>query len=228
MDVLILAAGRGERMRPLTDTLPKPLLEVAGVSLIERQISNLAAAGHRRLVVNHAHLGELITGRLGDGSRYGVKISYSPEPEGALETGGGIVQALPYLHGDCFAVVNADIWTDFPYAILPPEIGASAWLVLVDNPEHHLAGDFGLEHGKVRLKSAASGDALTFAGIAVYRRSLFEGRPPGRYTLLPILEEAIRRGDVRGIRYRGAWVDVGTPERLEALHAAVSGRTRAQ
>lgn len=223
MDTLILAAGRGERMRPLTDGTPKPLLEVGGVPLIERQVASLAAGGHRRLVVNCAYLGNLIAERLGDGSRYGVEIRYSPEPEGALETGGGIVQALALLHGDCFAVVNADIWTDFPYATLPSDPDGAAWLVLVDNPEHHDRGDFGLRDGQVIDVEDAGGDTLTFAGIAVYRRSLFANLAPGRYPLLPVLAAAVRRGEVGGTHYRGTWVDVGTPDRLEALRAAVGG-----
>lgn len=220
MDVLILAAGRGERMRPLTDRTPKPLLEVGGTTLIERQVTHLVAAGHRRLVVNLAHLGEQIAEKLGDGSRYGARIAYSPEPPGALDTGGGIVQALAHLDGDCFAVVNADIWTDFPYATMPAEPRGSAWLVLVDNPPHHPAGDFALEDETVRPKDETPRNTLTFAGIGVYRRSLFAGRPRGSYPLLPILLQAVFRGDAGGFHYRGAWTDVGTPERLEALRAA--------
>lgn len=219
MDVLILAAGRGERMRPLTDDTPKPLLEVDGTSLIERQIAALVRAGHRRLVVNHAHLGERIIEKLGDGSRYGARIEYSPEPPGALETGGGIVQALPALEGACFAVVNSDIWTDFPYDRLPGDPRGAAWLVLVDNPAHHPEGDFTLAGDRVAEKRAGTGETLTFAGIAVYRRRLFENLAPGRFPLLPILMEAVWRGDVEGIHYRGAWTDVGTPDRLEALRA---------
>lgn len=221
MEVLILAAGRGERMRPLTDTTPKPLLSAGGTTLIERQITRLVAAGHDRLVVNLAHLGEQISNRLGDGSRYGARISYSPEPPGALDTGGGIVRALGRIHGDAFAVINADIWTDFPYRELPPEPPGAAWLLLVDNPPHHPGGDFELDGDVVRSRAASSPNALTFAGIGVYRRSLFDGRPDGRYPLLPILLEAVSRGDVRGTHYRGAWTDVGTPERLEALRSAV-------
>lgn len=222
MDVLILAAGRGKRMRPLTDHTPKPLLEVGGTTLVERQVARLAAAGHRRLVINLAHLGAQIRERLGDGSRYGVRITYSPEPPGALDTGGGIVQALAYLRGDCFAVVNADIWTDFSFSQLPGEPRGAAWLVLVDNPPHHPQGDFELRAGSVRPRQASTRHSLTFAGIAVYRRSLFDGRSEGRYPLLPILMEAVTRGDVDGVHYQGAWTDVGTPERLEALRAVVA------
>lgn len=221
MDVMILAAGRGERMKPLTDRAPKSLLEAGGTTLIERQIARLVAAGHSRLVINLAHLGEQIVETLGDGSRYEARITYSAEPPGALDTGGGIVQALRYLHGDCFAVVNADIWTDFPYETMPTAPRGAAWLVLVDNPPHHPGGDFELVDGTVRARRTPSQHALTFAGIGVYHRSLFSGRAEGRYPLLPILMEAVSRDDVDGMHYRGFWADIGTPERLEALRAAV-------
>lgn len=221
MDVLILAAGRGERMRPLTDRTPKPLLAIGDTSLIERHITNLVAAGHRRLVINHAHLGEQITRALGNGGRYGARITYSPEPPGALETGGGIVQALPQVRGDHFAVVNGDIWTDFPFDTLPPAPAQPAWLVLVNNPPQHPAGDFALDDGRVH-PAGGPGQTLTFAGIAVYHRRLFEGLTPGRYPLLPILAAAIDRGEVAGTHYRGEWTDVGTPERLEALRTSLT------
>lgn len=222
MDVLILAAGRGERMRPLTNRTPKPLLSAGGTTLIERQIDRLVSAGHDRLVINLAHLGEKIAATLGDGSRYGAHITYSPEPPGALDTGGGIVQALEYLRGDCFAVVNADIWTDFPYREMPSATRGAAWLVLVENPPHNPRGDFGLHHGVVQPARVPGRRTLTFAGIGVYRRSLFDGCAPGRYPLLPILSAAVARGDVEGFRYRGAWSDIGTPERLDALRSAVT------
>lgn len=219
MEVLILAAGRGERMRPLTDHAPKPLLEIGGESLIERHVNRLVAAGHRDLVVNHAHLGGRITDRLGNGSCYGARITYSPEPAGALETGGGIVQALQYMQGECFAVVNGDIWTDFPFSRLPRAPEGDAWLLLVDNPDHHPEGDFALRDGHVREKEAGSTHSLTFAGIAVYRRTLFEDLQPDRYPLLPILLPAVRSDTVGGEHYHGEWHDIGTPERLEALRA---------
>jgi len=217
MEALILAAGRGARMRPLTDLTPKPLLEVGRTTLIERHVARLVAAGHRDLVINHAHLGSMITEKLGDGSRHGARIRYSPEPPGALETGGGITQALNHIQGECFAVVNADIWTDFPFSGLPMAPCLSGWLVLVDNPAHNPDGDFSLEDGQVREKHSGSPPNLTFAGIAVYRRALFEGLRPGRFPLFPVLLEAVRRGRVEAIHYRGQWRDVGTPERLRAL-----------
>lgn len=221
MDVLILAAGRGERMRPLTDRTPKPLLEIGGTTLIERQISRLVSAGHRRVVINLAHLGEQIEEKLGDGARYGAQITYSPEPPGALDTGGGIVHALRHLQGECFAVVNADIWTDFPYQEMPPAPRGAAWLVLVDNPLHNPLGDFELAEGTVHPKRDRASRALTFSGIGVYRRSLFDACSEGCYPLYPILLEAVSRGDVNGIHYRGSWSDIGTPERLESLRASL-------
>lgn len=223
MDVLILAAGRGERMRPLTDRTPKPLLVAGGTTLIERQITRLVSAGHNRLVINLAHLGERIAEALGDGRRYGANIVYSPEPPGALDTGGGIVNALGHLDGDTFAVVNADIWTDFPYLEMPTAIRGPAWLVLVDNPSHNPGGDFALEDGRVQPAGTA-GKTLTFAGIGVYSRRLFDGCEAGRYPLQPILLAAVARGEVEGRHYRGAWTDVGTPERLADLRAGLDQR----
>jgi len=188
MEALILAAGRGERMRPLTDHTPKPLLQVAGISLIERHITNLAAAGHRSLVVNHAHLGERLIAALGDGSRYGAHITYSAEPPGALDTGGGILQALSYMRGECFAVVNGDIWTDFPFSRLPSPPPAGGWLVLVDNPAQHPQGDFSLDGDQVREQSPDAPHNLTFAGIAVYHRGLFQDLQPGPERLAAVRE----------------------------------------
>jgi MurNAc alpha-1-phosphate uridylyltransferase len=221
MKAMILAAGRGERMRPLTDQVPKPLLEVAGKPLIVYHIEALRDAGFRELVINHAWLGERITEYLGDGSSFGVRIRYSPEPEGALETGGGIQHALPLLGDEAFLVVNGDIWTDYPYASLhhpPPQL---AHLVLVDNPPHHRQGDFSLEKGIV---TDAGTSALTFSGIGVYRPELFRGHAPGAFPLAPLLREAMRSGQVSGEHYRGRWTDVGTPQRLEELNSSSGSR----
>lgn len=215
---MILAAGRGERMRPLTDHTPKPLLAVGGRKLIEHLIAALAQAGFRDLVINHAHLGEQIVAALGDGHRHGVRIAYSAEPAGALETGGGILQALPLLGGGPFLVVNGDIWTDYPFSRLPRQLTGLAHLVLVDNPEHHPDGDFGLDGTAVVAETSRK---LTFSGIGVYSPSLFAGREPGRFPLAPLLRAAITRGAVSGEHYRGVWSDVGTPARLQALDAAV-------
>ena len=214
MKAMILAAGRGERMRPLTDRVPKPLLEVAGKPLIQYHIEALREAGFAELVVNHAHLGAQIVARLGDGRAFGVRIDYSPEPAGALETGGGIRQALPLLGAGAFVVVNADIWTDYPYRQLGREPEGLAHLVLVDNPRHHSDGDFQLRAGVV----AAEGDTcLTFSGIGLYRPELFAAVPQGRFPLAPLLRSAMQAGQVSGEHYRGRWMDIGTAERLAEL-----------
>jgi len=210
---MILAAGRGERMRPLTDRIPKPLLEAGGRPLIGHHLAALARAGVREVVINHAHLGAQIEAALGDGGGYGLHICYSHE-ETALETGGGIFRALPLLGQDPFIVVNGDVWTDFDLARLRIADRDLAHLVLVDNPEHHPAGDFVLEGDRVR---AEDGPRLTFSGIGVYRPSLFDGCAPGRFPLAPLLRAAMAAGLVSGERHAGRWTDVGTPERLAAL-----------
>jgi MurNAc alpha-1-phosphate uridylyltransferase len=217
MKAMILAAGRGERMRPLTDRTPKPLLEAGGKPLIVYHIEALRDAGFRELVINHAWLGEQIEQYLGDGSRFGVQILYSPEPEGALETGGGIHHALPLLGDEAFVVVNSDIWTDYPYARLHHPQQALAHLVLVDNPAHHRQGDFSLDNGLVTDAGEAT---LTFSGIGLYRPELFSSHAPGAFPLAPLLREAMRRGQVTGEHYRGRWSDVGTPQRLAELNAS--------
>ncbi len=213
MKAMILAAGRGERMRPLTDHTPKPLLAVRGRPLIEYHILALAAAGIRELVINHAHLGEQIVAALGDGRRFGVHIRYSPESP-ALETGGGIFRALSLLGDAPFVVVNGDVWSDYDFARLPSEPEGLAHLVLVDNPPHHPEGDFVLRGGRVQ---AQGGKKLTFSGIGVYRPQLFSGCRPGVFPLTPLLRAAMARAQVSGEHYTGIWCDVGTPERLRAL-----------
>jgi len=214
MKAMILAAGRGERMRPLTDETPKPLLPVAGKALIDYPIEALSIAGVSELVINYAHLGEQLVEHLGDGRRFGVHIQYSAEPAGALETGGGIKRALPMLGSEAFLVVNGDIWTDYPYAPRSLEAGRLAHLVLVDNPAHHPAGDFSLHNGEVRDQD---GSRLTFSGIGLYHPSLFEGTPDGPFPLAPLLRSAMRDGRVSGEYYAGQWMDIGTPERLAEL-----------
>ena len=220
---MILAAGRGERMRPLTDNTPKPLLRAGGPRLIEHQINALAAAHIRDIVINHAHLGSQIVSTLGDGSRYGVRITYSEEPDGALETGGGILKAIPLLKTDPFVVVNGDIWTDYPFSQTPNEISSLAHIVLVDNPQHNSQGDFLLSGDRVfKLEKETQGQPLTFSGIAVYRHALFQDLPPGRFPLAPLLVEAITRKEVTGEYYGGGWVDVGTSARLAELNKRLS------
>jgi len=220
MKAMILAAGRGERMRPLTDQTPKPLLDVAGKPLIQYHIESLREAGFRELVINHAWLGEQIVRYLGDGARFGVEIVYSPEPEGALETGGGIRNALPLLGDDAFLVVNGDTWTDYPCSSLNHSPQQLAHLVLVDNPPHHQQGDFSLERGRVSEDGEA---ALTFSGIGLYRPELFSGHAPGVFPLAPLLREAMRNGQVTGEHYTGGWMDIGTPQRLAELDEQLKG-----
>jgi MurNAc alpha-1-phosphate uridylyltransferase len=211
---MLLAAGRGERMRPLTDVVPKPLLEVAGQPLIVYHIEALRAAGVQELVINLGHLGDRIPPQLGDGHRFGVHIRYSREPEQALETGGGIFQALPLMGPEPFAVINGDIWSEYPFARLPAAPAGLAHLVLVDNPPQHPGGDFAWRAAQVLAAGTAK---LTFSGISVLRPELFADCRPGRFPLAPLLQRAIAAGQVSGEHYRGAWQDIGTPERLAAL-----------
>lgn len=215
MKAMILAAGRGERMRPLTDHTPKPLLPVAGKTIIEHTINQLVAAGFDDIIINHAHLGQQIADHLGDGSRYGASIRYSPEGEQGLETAGGIINALPLLGGDVFLVVNGDIATDFPYAELKNRPVDLAHLVLVDNPKHHPQGDFGLDNtGHV---NGTGPELWTFSGIGLYRAELFSNVPVGSSKLGPLLRQAIAAQRVTGQKFAGFWMDIGTPERLQEL-----------
>ena len=226
MRAMILAAGRGERMRPLTDRLPKPLLSVGGKPLIVWHLERLAAAGIRDVVINHAWLGHEIEGALGDGARYGVRIQYSPEGA-ALETAGGIAQALPLLGPTPFLVISGDIWCDWDVAAAPALAAGlpadGAWILMVDNPAHHPAGDFVLEadgrvhdHGEPRL---------TYSGIGVYHPSLFAGVSRGTVAkLAPLLRQSMAQDGVRGARHAGHWTDVGTPQRLADLDAQLSSR----
>ena len=214
MRVMLLAAGRGERMRPLTDEIPKPLLTVGGKALIVHLIEALVAEGFRELVVNHAWHGAMIEQRLGDGREFGASIEYSAEGDRALETGGGIRRALPLLGSDPFVAVNADIWTDFPFGSLPDALETLAHVILVDNPVHHPDGDFVLAGTRVR---DGEGRRLTFSGIGVYRPELFSELSDGCFPLAPILFDACDQSRLSGVHYTGEWWDVGTPERLELL-----------
>jgi MurNAc alpha-1-phosphate uridylyltransferase len=218
MKAMILAAGRGVRMRPLTDTRPKPLLAVGGKPLIVWQLERLARAGITEAVINHAHLGQMIETELGDGSRFGLAIRYSPEPE-ALETAGGIALALPLLGAAPFLVINADIYCDYDFAALTglDLQDRLAHLVLVDNPAQHPRGDFALQGGLVRETGE---HLLTFGGIGVYAPRLFGGIPhQGKVPLAPLLRKAMAADRVSGEHFRGRWHDIGTAERLQALDA---------
>ncbi len=219
MRAMILAAGRGVRMGPLTERIPKPLLTIGGEPLIVHLIGRLAKAGFNDIVINHAHLGEQIVDRLGDGKALGVQIRYSPELPQALETGGGIYNALPLLGDQPFVVVNGDIWTDFPFERLPARPSGLAHLVLVSNPPHRVDGDFALTGGRM----SADGDPkLTFSGIGVYAAELFRDCEPGPFPLAPLLRTAAAQGLVTGEHYAGEWVDVGTEERHRALDARLA------
>ncbi|MBD9441342.1 N-acetylmuramate alpha-1-phosphate uridylyltransferase MurU [Pseudomonas sp. PDM04] len=219
MKAMILAAGKGERLRPLTLTTPKPLVRANGVPLIEYHLHALAAAGFTDIVINHAWLGQQIEDHLGDGSQYGVSIRYSPEGE-PLETGGGIFRALPLLGDDAFVVVNGDIWTDYDFSVLHAPIAGLAHLVLADNPRHHPAGDFVLVDGQVR-DGQPGGTTLTYSGIAVLHPQLFDGCSPGAFKLAPLLRKAMVEGQVTGERLHGRWVDVGTHERLAEVETLI-------
>ncbi|MFV8834638.1 N-acetylmuramate alpha-1-phosphate uridylyltransferase MurU [Aquisalimonas sp.] len=220
MRAMILAAGRGERMRPLTDHTPKPLLPVAGRPLIEWHLRRLARAGVSDVVINLAWLGERIAEYVGDGGRWGVRVQYSREGDRGLETGGGIARALPLLGGAPFLVINGDVWCDYDPAPLLQPMDGLAHLVLVPNPEHNGEGDFGLVRGRV---VNAGGERLTFSGIGVYDPALFRGHLGGAFRLAPLLRDAAEQGRVSGECFRGQWCDVGTPERLEALNGRLSG-----
>ena len=210
---MILAAGRGERMRPLTDKCPKPLLTVKGRPLIEYHVRALVSAGIVDIVINHAYLGEQIVAYLGDGERYGANIEYSAEVE-ALETAGGIIQALPKLGSGPFAIVNGDVWSDYSFSQLPPIIDGVAHLVMISNPVHNPNGDFYFDNGKLH---EARGTKLTYSGIALLTPELFESCMPSALPLAPLLREAIVAGSVSAEHFQGEWVDVGTPGRLAAL-----------
>jgi N-acetyl-alpha-D-muramate 1-phosphate uridylyltransferase len=222
MKAMILAAGRGVRMRPLTDTIPKALLAVGGKALIAWQLEKLARAGFAEVVINHAHLGHMLEAALGDGSRFGVSIRYSPERE-ALGTAGGIALALPLFGAEPFLAINADIYTDYDFSALAcVELrDGLAHLVLVDNPPQHPRGDFALEAGRVHDDGMLM---LTFSGIGVYAPRLFGGIPPNaKVALAPLLRKAMAAGRVSGEHYRGRWHDIGSAERLDALNTALRG-----
>lgn len=233
MNALIFAAGLGERMRPLTEHTPKPLLHVGGQPLIVWHLQRLAAMGVDQVVINTSWLADQFPATLGDGSAFGLRLHYSVEGATPLETGGGMLHALPLLGDAPFIAVNGDIWTDFDFAHLPRQPDGDAHLVLVDNPAHNPDGDFVLQAGRVHDRDQ-SGTCLTFAGIGLYRPAILDdwraiignadgvdARPP-RFKLAPLLRAAMRRGAVTGQHHAGAWTDVGTPARLQALNRELS------
>jgi MurNAc alpha-1-phosphate uridylyltransferase len=215
---MLLAAGRGERMRPHTDTTPKPLLPVGGRPLIEWHLERLARAGVSEVAINTSWLGAALRTALGDGARFGLSLGWFDEGPQPLEVAGGLVNALGFFGGEPFAVVNADVATDYPLPPPAPAPGRLAHLVLVPNPPEHARGDFGIECGELRLDAPRR---LTFAGIASYRTEFFAGLTPGRRALKPLLDRALVAGHVSAEAYRGRWSDIGTPERLAAADAAL-------
>jgi N-acetyl-alpha-D-muramate 1-phosphate uridylyltransferase len=224
---MVLAAGRGERMRPLTDAEPKPLLRVGGKRLIEYHLERLAAAGFREVVINTAWLGDMIESVLGTGGRIGLAITYSHERPDALETGGGIFNALPLLGSAPFLLVNGDVWTDIDFGALrrDPPARSLAHLVMVRNPPQHPRGDFVLADG---LVSEGEGSRQTYSGVGIYRPEFFAGCQPGKFPLLPLLRRAIAQRALSGELHEGLWYDIGTTERLAALDAQLSAATVSQ
>lgn len=218
MRAMILAAGRGERLRPVTDKTPKPLIEVGGQSLLERHLENVRSAGIGTVVVNLGWLGDRIAERVGSGAQYGLEVSYSQEGDDILETGGGIHKALPMLGNEPFLVVNADIYTDMPVPDVTLHDDNLGHLVMVPTPGYRDNGDFNIEAGLIRNGADA---AYTFSGVAVYRPEFFDGCEAGRFSIAPMLREAADRGQLSGSLYEGLWADAGTPERLATLIAEV-------
>ena len=230
---LVFAAGKGERMRPLTETTPKPLLVAGGKPLIVWHLEKLAALGVREVVINTSWLADRFAPSLGDGTAWGLRLHYAFEGPEPLETGGGMLNALPLLGEAPFLAIAADVWTDVDFAALPREPEGLAHLVMVPNPEHHGRGDFALDDdGRLHLATAGA-EALTFSGIGLYRRTFLEGwraivgnapgadESPPRFKLRPLFDAAIAHGAITGQRHDGGWTDVGTPERLAALDAAL-------
>ena len=222
---MILAAGRGERMRPLTDTMPKPLLKIAGKALIQHHIENLARAGISEIVINHGVRGDMIEQYLGDGAGFGVTIQYSAEGDAPLETAGGIIQALPYFNDQPFLAVNADVYTDFDFSLLTLPPDSDAHLVLVENPDHHPHGDFSLSG---TILSNAGTEKLTYSGIGIYHPGFFSGYPDGPRSLASLIRRAADLQRVTGQRFNGLWADIGTPARLQKINEALAcGKTGA-
>lgn len=215
---MVLAAGRGERLRPITDDIPKPLIEVGGQSLLERHLDNLRSAGIETVVINLGWLGDKIVERVGSGTQHGLEVLYSQEGDDILETGGGIHKALPMLGSEPFLVVNGDIYTDMPVPDLSLDEGCLGHLVMVPTPGYRTHGDFNIDAGLIR--NGADADH-TFSGVAIYRPEFFDGCEAGRFSIAPMLREAADRGELSGSLYDGFWADAGTPDRLESLRACL-------
>jgi len=212
---MILAAGRGERMRPLTDVTPKPLLQAGSHRLIEYHLFNLAQAGFTDVIINVAWLGQQIIDELGNGEKYNLNISYSNEGDHALETGGGIYNALPLLGEEPFLVINGDVWTDYPFEKLRSyKLKDKAHLVLINNPAHNLTGDFAINNGRMLNDEK---DRYTFSGIGIYSKDFFTTSSDGKYPLAPMIRKYIDSNEISGEVYEGRWIDIGTPQRLESL-----------
>jgi len=212
---MILAAGRGERMRPLTDVTPKPLLQAGPHRLIEYHLINLAQAGFTDVIINVAWLGQQIIDELGNGEKYNINISYSNEGDRALETGGGIYKALPLLGDEPFLVVNGDVWTDYPFENLQSfQLKDKAHLVLINNPAHNPTGDFAINNSRLLNDEK---DRYTFSGIGVYSKDFFTTSSDGKYSLAPMIRKYIDSNEISGEVYEGRWIDIGTPQRLESL-----------
>ena len=221
MKAMILAAGRGERMRPLSDRLPKPLLSVGGKRLIEYRLEALRAAQISECVINISYQANKIRDFLGDGKKWGLSIQYSDEGKQPLESAGGIIKALPFFDNDLFVLINADIWTDYDLNYLPAELTGLAHLVLVDNPQHNSDGDFYFDSDRLARKGTAK---LTYSGISVFNPDLFKNCKPGRQSLKPILLNAIEQNLVSGEHYHGQWLDIGTPERFNQIQKLVGNQ----
>ena len=223
MKCMILAAGLGERLRPLTNQIPKPLIKIAGKSLIEHHLERLKISGYKEIVINISYLGDMIEDQLGDGQRFGVDIKYSNEGQEPLDTAGGIVNALPLLGNEPFLVVNADIWCDHSLSFPTLKKENQAHLVLINNPKHNPSGDFAYEYGKIYNTGK---NCLTFSGIGIYHPNLFENYRAEKLALAPILREAIDKRQVSAEYHMGLWFDVGTPERLEEAERELSNISR--
>ena len=225
---MILAAGRGERLRPLTDYLPKPLIKIGNRCLIEHHLDALARVGVNQVVINLAHLGDMIESYIEDGKRYGLSVVYSHEPKGALDTGGGIREALRLITNDPFIVLNGDIWTDFQLDSLPDSIEGQGHLLLVDNPVHNTMGDFHLVGQKVLNQPVGNSVSLTFSGVGIYRHSLFNDCPQGRFSLTDLLRQAADENQLSGQYFPGEWVDVGTVDRLSEARQLAIGQNNSR